>query len=165
MMESSGRRGTRRQAKRETSAILSVTVSPGWIALTIFAGLNLLQSSITRFCPAGAGRAYARCAASTRVLRQCGLSAFAHNPSVGEARKAAGIARAGISLARAEGLPSVGLCAEGASVRDQFCPGYKADSGAGGCRSGRCFGRRTAAGGSSSAQGIVQSSGPLCSVI
>jgi hypothetical protein len=34
------------------SAILSVTVSPWWIALTIFAGLNLLQSSVTGFCPA-----------------------------------------------------------------------------------------------------------------
>ena len=34
------------------SAILSVTVSPWWIALTIFAGLNLLQSSMTGFCPA-----------------------------------------------------------------------------------------------------------------
>jgi hypothetical protein len=34
------------------SAILSVTVHPWWIALTIFAGLNLLQSSFTGFCPA-----------------------------------------------------------------------------------------------------------------
>ena len=34
------------------SAILSVTVSPWWIALTIFAGLNLMQSSLTGFCPA-----------------------------------------------------------------------------------------------------------------
>lgn len=34
------------------SAILSVTVSPWWIALTIFAGLNLFQASITGFCPA-----------------------------------------------------------------------------------------------------------------
>lgn len=34
------------------SAILSITVSPWWIALTIFAGLNLLQSSVTGFCPA-----------------------------------------------------------------------------------------------------------------
>jgi len=34
------------------SAILSVAVSPWWIALTIFAGLNLLQSSVTGFCPA-----------------------------------------------------------------------------------------------------------------
>lgn len=34
------------------SAILSVTVNPWWIALTIFAGVNLLQSSFTGFCPA-----------------------------------------------------------------------------------------------------------------
>ncbi|MEO1968370.1 DUF2892 domain-containing protein [Porphyrobacter algicida] len=34
------------------SAILSVTVSPWWIALTMFAGLNMLQASITGFCPA-----------------------------------------------------------------------------------------------------------------
>ena len=34
------------------SAILSVTVSPWWIALTIFAGANMLQASMTGFCPA-----------------------------------------------------------------------------------------------------------------
>lgn len=34
------------------SAILSITVHPWWIALTIFAGFNLLQSSFTGFCPA-----------------------------------------------------------------------------------------------------------------
>ena len=34
------------------SAVLSVTVNPWWIALTIFAGVNMLQSSITGFCPA-----------------------------------------------------------------------------------------------------------------
>ncbi|MDE8654041.1 YgaP family membrane protein [Novosphingobium album (ex Liu et al. 2023)] len=34
------------------SAILSVTVNPWWIALTIFAGLNMLQASVTGFCPA-----------------------------------------------------------------------------------------------------------------
>jgi hypothetical protein len=34
------------------SAILSVTVHPYWIALTIFAGLNMLQASFTGFCPA-----------------------------------------------------------------------------------------------------------------
>ncbi|MFB0612494.1 YgaP family membrane protein [Aurantiacibacter poecillastricola] len=33
-------------------AILSLTVHPWWIALTIFAGLNLLQASFTGFCPA-----------------------------------------------------------------------------------------------------------------
>jgi len=34
------------------SAILSVTVSPWWIALTLFAGANMLQASVTGFCPA-----------------------------------------------------------------------------------------------------------------
>ncbi len=34
------------------SSILSVTVHPYWIALTMFAGFNMLQSSITGFCPA-----------------------------------------------------------------------------------------------------------------
>ena len=34
------------------SAVLSVTVNPWWITLTIFAGVNMLQSSFTGFCPA-----------------------------------------------------------------------------------------------------------------
>lgn len=34
------------------SALLAVLVSSWWLALTIFVGLNLLQSSITGFCPA-----------------------------------------------------------------------------------------------------------------
>ena len=34
------------------SAILSITVHPWWIALTLFAGLNMLQASMTGFCPA-----------------------------------------------------------------------------------------------------------------
>jgi hypothetical protein len=34
------------------STILSVAVSPWWIALTIFAGANMLQASLTGFCPA-----------------------------------------------------------------------------------------------------------------
>jgi len=33
-------------------SILSVTVHPWWIALTIFAGLNMLQAAFTGFCPA-----------------------------------------------------------------------------------------------------------------
>ncbi|AMG76173.1 MULTISPECIES: YgaP family membrane protein [Sphingopyxis] len=31
---------------------LSLTVHPWWIALTAFAGLNMLQASLTGFCPA-----------------------------------------------------------------------------------------------------------------
>lgn len=34
------------------SAILSVTLSPWWLALTLFAGANMLQASVTGFCPA-----------------------------------------------------------------------------------------------------------------
>ncbi|MDH7972749.1 DUF2892 domain-containing protein [Sphingomonas sp. AR_OL41] len=33
-------------------SILSLTVNPWWIALSIFAGANMLQASITGFCPA-----------------------------------------------------------------------------------------------------------------
>ena len=31
---------------------LSLTVHPWWIALTVFAGLNMIQASFTGFCPA-----------------------------------------------------------------------------------------------------------------
>ncbi|HRD45087.1 MAG TPA: DUF2892 domain-containing protein [Caulobacter sp.] len=31
---------------------LSLTVHPWWIALTAFAGLNMLQAAFTGFCPA-----------------------------------------------------------------------------------------------------------------
>ncbi|WP_339871844.1 DUF2892 domain-containing protein [uncultured Brevundimonas sp.] len=31
---------------------LSLTVHPWWIALTVFAALNLIQSAFTGFCPA-----------------------------------------------------------------------------------------------------------------
>lgn len=34
------------------SATLSVTVNPWWIALTMFAGANMIQASLTGFCPA-----------------------------------------------------------------------------------------------------------------
>jgi hypothetical protein len=34
------------------SAVLVATVSPWWLLLTAFVGLNLLQSSVTGFCPA-----------------------------------------------------------------------------------------------------------------
>jgi len=33
------------------SVLLSVTVSPLWLAFTAFVGLNLIQSSVTAFCP------------------------------------------------------------------------------------------------------------------
>ncbi len=34
------------------SAVLVATVSTWWLLLTAFVGLNLLQSSVTGFCPA-----------------------------------------------------------------------------------------------------------------
>lgn len=34
------------------SALLTVAVSTWWLLLTAFVGLNLLQSSLTGFCPA-----------------------------------------------------------------------------------------------------------------
>lgn len=34
------------------SAILSLKVHPWWIALTLFAGANMLQAAFTGFCPA-----------------------------------------------------------------------------------------------------------------
>ena len=33
------------------SVALAVWVSPWWLAFTAFVGLNLLQSSFTKFCP------------------------------------------------------------------------------------------------------------------
>ncbi len=37
------------------SALLAALVSPWWLLLTDFVGLNLLQSSVTGFCPAAMG--------------------------------------------------------------------------------------------------------------
>ncbi len=34
------------------SVALTYFVSPWWMLLTVFVGFNLIQSSITRFCPA-----------------------------------------------------------------------------------------------------------------
>ncbi|MBR1278623.1 DUF2892 domain-containing protein [Bradyrhizobium sp. AUGA SZCCT0283] len=34
------------------SVLLALYVSPYWLALTAFVGLNMLQASITGFCPA-----------------------------------------------------------------------------------------------------------------
>ena len=44
------------------SALLAAVVSPWWLLLTAFVGLNLLQSSVTGFCPAA------------MVFRKAGLS-------------------------------------------------------------------------------------------
>jgi len=56
------------------------------------------------------------------------------NPMLLAAKEATELARAGARSARAEGLPSVGVFSEAAHVRDQFFPGYKADSLAVGVR-------------------------------
>jgi len=34
------------------SVLLAHFVSPWWLALTVFAGLNMIQASFTGFCPA-----------------------------------------------------------------------------------------------------------------
>jgi hypothetical protein len=34
------------------SAVLAHLLSPWWLLLTLFVGLNLLQASVTGFCPA-----------------------------------------------------------------------------------------------------------------
>lgn len=36
------------------SVLLSVLVSTGWLLLTAFVGLNLMQASVTGLCPAAA---------------------------------------------------------------------------------------------------------------
>ncbi len=56
------------------------------------------------------------------------------NPALRQASAGLDAARAGARGARAEGLPTVGAFAEAAHVRDQFFPGYKADSVAVGVR-------------------------------
>lgn len=56
------------------------------------------------------------------------------NPGLGGAKAGVDVARAGVRSAKAEGMPTVGAFAEAAHVRDQFFPGYKADSVAVGLR-------------------------------
>lgn len=65
--------------------------------------------------------------------------ALSNNPEVEKARQAARVARGAVAAARAEGLPTVGAYAEGASVRDQFFPDYKADSASVGLRASWTF--------------------------
>lgn len=60
--------------------------------------------------------------------------ALAANPTVLQARQAGEMARAAVRAARAEGLPAIAAYAEASSVRDQFFPGYKADSASVGVR-------------------------------
>ena len=56
------------------------------------------------------------------------------NPSLRQAQAAVGVARAGVRAAKADGLPTIGVFAEAAHVRDQFFPDYRADSVAVGVR-------------------------------
>lgn len=60
--------------------------------------------------------------------------AFQHSPSLAEAEAALRAARAAARGTRAERLPTVGAFAEGAMVRDQFFPDYRADSATFGVR-------------------------------
>lgn len=50
------------------------------------------------------------------------------NPTLQQAKAGVDVARAGVRSANADYMPSVGLFAEAAEVRDQFFPGYRADS-------------------------------------
>lgn len=50
------------------------------------------------------------------------------NPALRQAQSGVDVAKASARAARAEGLPTVGAFAEAAHVRDQFFPGYRADS-------------------------------------
>jgi outer membrane protein len=56
------------------------------------------------------------------------------NLGLQQAKAGVDVARAGVRSAKAEGMPTVGAFAEAAHVRDQFFPGYKADSVAVGVR-------------------------------
>lgn len=57
-----------------------------------------------------------------------------NNPALRQAKAGVDVARAGVRSAKAEGMPTIGAFAEAAHVRDQFFPGYKADSVAVGVR-------------------------------
>lgn len=57
-----------------------------------------------------------------------------NNPALRQAKTGVAVAHAGVRAAKAEGMPTIGAFAEAAHVRDQFFPGYKADSYAVGVR-------------------------------
>jgi len=61
-------------------------------------------------------------------------AARTNNPALAQATAALDAAQAGVRGARAERLPTVGAFAEGAAVRDQFFPDYRADSATVGVR-------------------------------
>ncbi|WP_095013041.1 TolC family protein [Tsuneonella mangrovi] len=65
---------------------------------------------------------------------QAAQMAVASNPQLAQARKAAEMADAGVRSAKADRMPTIGAYAEASTVRDQFFPGYKADSASVGLR-------------------------------
>lgn len=65
---------------------------------------------------------------------QATSEALASNPQLKQAGEMVTAAKAAVSAARAEGMPTVGAYAEAATVRDKFFPGYKADSASVGLR-------------------------------
>jgi len=74
--------------------------------------------------------------------------ALAGNPQLRAAKNQMDVARASVAGARAEHLPTIGAYAEGATVNDEFFPGYKTNSAAVGLRAQWRFfdGGRTSAG-------------------
>jgi len=61
-------------------------------------------------------------------------SAHQANPALAQAQKGIDIARAGVRAAKAESLPTIGAFAEVGRTRDQFFPGYQANTFAVGLR-------------------------------
>jgi len=84
--------------------------------------------------PAGDLAALPDLPAAPRALDEALDMARNANPALHQAKAGVNVARAGVRLAKAEGMPTVGAFAEAAHVRDQFFPGYKADSVAVGVR-------------------------------
>lgn len=84
--------------------------------------------------PAGDLAALPQLPAVPSTLDEALDRARSSNPSLQQAKAGVDVARAGVRAAKAEGMPSVGAFAEAAHVRDQFFPGYKADSFAVGVR-------------------------------
>lgn len=61
-------------------------------------------------------------------------SAHRHNPALAQAEKGIDVARAGVRMAKADSLPTIGAFAEATRTRDQFFPDYRADAMAVGIR-------------------------------
>lgn len=72
--------------------------------------------------------------ATPQSLAEALAMARARNPALARATAALAAARAGARGARADRLPVIGAFAEGATVRDQFFPDYRADGATVGVR-------------------------------